>query len=205
LTGLSLVATAVLATAGVWYYFTPKYTRVGYEPEQPVPFSHEQHVGQLGMDCRYCHSHVTESPHATLPEAETCMNCHSLIKTNSPLLSPVRQSYEGGTPVPWKRVHKVPDYAKFNHAVHVKAGVSCASCHGKVNEMKVVYQAEPQSMSWCLDCHRDPAKHIRPSLAAVLDLNEADLLTLEQRHERGKKLIEQHKLEPPQNCQGCHR
>jgi hypothetical protein len=202
--GLSVVAGLVITTGVVWYYFTPRYMRVGYAPEQPVPFSHQLHVTGLGMDCRYCHQAVTESPHSTVPTAQTCMNCHSLIKKDSPLLAVVRQSYDNNTPVPWKRIHKVPDYAKFNHAVHVTRGVSCVSCHGKVNEMKVVYQAEPQSMGWCLDCHRNPTEKLRPDLAAVVDLNWGDDLTKDKR-DLQELLRRERNIKPPQNCQSCHR
>jgi hypothetical protein len=202
--GLSVVALTGITIAAVWYYFTPKYTRVGYAPDQPVPFSHQLHVGNLGMDCRYCHQAVTESPHSTVPTSETCMGCHSIVKTNSPHLAVVRQSYETGAPVPWKRVHKVPDYAKFNHAVHVQRGVSCVSCHGKVNEMTVVFQAEPQSMSWCLSCHRDPVDKLRPDLASVIDLTWGDDLTPEKR-ELQRHLKEERNIKPPDNCQSCHR
>jgi formate-dependent nitrite reductase cytochrome c552 subunit len=207
---LSLLAGGGVTLAAMIYYFTPKYTRVGYSPDQPVPFSHQQHVGQLGIDCRYCHQAVTESPHSTVPTAETCMGCHSVIKTDSPALAPIRLSYEssqGGNPgvaVPWKRIHKVPDYAYFNHAVHVNRGVSCVSCHGKVNEMKVVYQHEPQSMSWCLDCHRNPTDRLRPDLASVLDLNWGDNLTPEKRLLQ-QKVKEERNIKPPENCQSCHR
>jgi hypothetical protein len=201
---LSAVAAVVILSWVVWYYFTPKYTRVGYMPEQPVPFSHQLHAGQLGMDCRYCHQAVTESPHSTIPTAETCMNCHSVIKADSPKLAPVRLSYETGATVPWKRIHKVPDFAYFNHSVHVNRGVSCVSCHGKVNEMKVVFQHEPQSMSWCLDCHRDPTDKLRPDLAAVVNLNWGDDLDRTKR-DLQKKIKEERNIKPPENCQSCHR
>jgi formate-dependent nitrite reductase cytochrome c552 subunit len=201
---LSAVAAVLILSWVVWYYFTPKYTRVGYAPEQPVPFSHQLHAGQLGMDCRYCHQAVTESPHSTIPTAETCMNCHSVIKTTSPLLAPVRLSYETGAPVPWKRIHKVPDFAYFNHSVHVNRGVSCVSCHGKVNEMKVVFQHEPQSMSWCLDCHRNPTDKLRPDLAAVVNLNWGDDLDRNKR-DLQKKIKDERNIKPPENCQSCHR
>jgi hypothetical protein len=139
------------------------------------------------------------------------MGCHSIVKANSPHLAVVRQSYETGAAVPWKRIHKVPDYAKFNHAVHVQRGVSCVSCHGKVNEMTVVYQAEPQSMSWCLDCHRNPVDRLRPvyhpeypDLTAVIDLTWGDNMTTEKR-DLQRKLMEERKIKPPDNCQSCHR
>lgn len=155
-------------TMAVPYFFTPKYTRVGYEPTQPVPFDHSLHAGQLGMDCRYCHSFVEVSGHSNVPTNQTCLNCHGQgmgggnIRSDSPKLAAVRDSAESGEPVEWVRVHAAPDYVYFNHAVHVNRGVSCASCHGKVNEMEIVRHDEPHSMGWCLDCHRDPAQHVRP-------------------------------------------
>ena len=150
-----------VAAAGITYYATPKYLRVGYQPVQPVPFEHSLHAGQLGIDCRYCHAGVEKSGTSSLPAAQTCMNCHSQIKTTSPVLEVVRESYKTGDPVPWVRIHQAPDYVYFNHSVHVNRGVSCVECHGKINEMTTVYHAKPHSMSWCLDCHRNPDARIR--------------------------------------------
>ncbi len=160
--GIALIMMGSAVTAGLWYYFTPKYTRVGYQPSQPVPFSHKIHVEQHGMDCRYCHSYVEKSGHSNLPSTATCMNCHKHVKKDSPKLAPVRESWKTGKPIEWVNIHEVPDYAYFNHSVHVNRGVSCVKCHGRVDQMDVVYQAEPQSMSWCLDCHTAPEKNIRP-------------------------------------------
>ncbi|NCF91060.1 MAG: cytochrome C [Verrucomicrobiaceae bacterium] len=160
--GIALMMIGSAVTAGLWYYFTPKYTRVGYQPAQPVPFSHKIHVEQHGMDCRYCHNFVEKSGHSNLPSTATCMNCHKHIKKESPKLAPVRESWKTGKPIEWVNIHEVPDYAYFNHSVHVNRGVSCVQCHGRVDGMEVVYQDQPQSMSWCLDCHRAPEKNIRP-------------------------------------------
>lgn len=147
----------------VYYYFTPKYTRVGYTPSQPVPFDHSLHVQQVGLDCRYCHNHVEDSSHSNVPSNATCYNCHGKgVAKDSPKLLAVREAGEGGDPIKWRRVHALPDYAYFNHAVHVNRGVSCQSCHGNVNEMKIVSHDQPLSMGWCLDCHREPEKHLRP-------------------------------------------
>ncbi len=192
-----------VAAAGITYYATPAYLRVGYQPVQPVPFDHSLHAGQLGMDCRYCHASVEKSGTSSLPAAQTCMNCHSIIKTASPVLEVVRQSYTTGEPVPWVRIHQNPDYVYFNHSVHVNRGVSCVECHGKINEMQVVQQAKPHSMSWCLDCHRNPAERIRdpkdvynldsPTLAAQGKLADA------------QKFVHDWKVKPPTSCSGCHR
>ena len=152
------------------YYFTPKYTRVGYMPGQPVAFDHSIHAGQLGMDCRYCHSFVEESPHSNVPTTQTCVNCHSQIQKDNPKLAPVRESMETGEPIEWVQVHQTPDYVYFNHSVHVARGVSCQRCHGQVNEMEVVEHAKPHSMGWCLDCHRNPEENLRP-VREVLNLD----------------------------------
>lgn len=192
-----------VALAGITYYATPAYLRVGYQPVQPVPFDHSLHAGQLGMDCRYCHSSVEKSGTSSVPAAQTCMNCHSLIKTQSPLLEVVRKSYETGDPVPWVKIHQTPDYVYFNHSVHVNRGVSCVECHGKVNEMVTVNHAKPHSMSWCLDCHRNPEQRIRDPK----DVYNLDSQTLAEqgRLEDAKKFVHDWKVKPPQSCSGCHR
>ena len=191
------------ATAGMTYYFTPKYSRVGYQPVQPVAFDHSLHVGQLGMDCRYCHTYVDRSEHSNVPDAATCMNCHSMIKHESPALSPIRASYESGQPVPWVRVHKTPDYVFFNHAVHINRGISCVECHGQVNEMQEVFHAKHLSMDFCLDCHRQPERKIR-DLDKVFDLDWREE-SLGLQIERGNKRVQDWKVRPPESCSGCHR
>ncbi|HEX7630604.1 MAG TPA: cytochrome c3 family protein [Lacunisphaera sp.] len=194
-----------VAAAGITYYATPKYTRVGYQPVQPVPFEHSLHAGQLGIDCRYCHASVEKSATSSVPAAQTCMNCHSIIKTQSPLLEVVRQSYATGEPVPWVKIHANPDYVYFNHSVHVNRGVSCVECHGKVNEMQVVHQDQPHSMSWCLDCHRDPAARIREP-ADVFNLNSARLADQgPEGQKKAQEYIHNWKVMPPTSCSGCHR
>ncbi len=137
LVGGSVVFVSLIA--GMTYYFTPKYTRVGYQPVQPVNFSHSIHADQLGLDCRYCHSQVENGAHSNLPTTQTCMNCHGTIKATSPLLAPVRDSYKSGQPIAWVRIHEAPDYVYFNHSAHVNRGISCVECHGKINEMPVVW------------------------------------------------------------------
>ncbi len=164
---IALVFVVVGLSFGVTYYFTPKYTRVGYMPTQPVPFSHKIHAGQLGLDCRFCHSFGERSSHSNIPNNQTCANCHASgkgqIKLNSPKLELVRKAAEpGGEPIRWVKVHKAPDYVYFNHSAHLNRGISCVSCHGRVDQMDVVYHHEPQSMGWCLDCHRNPEKNLRP-------------------------------------------
>ena len=198
-----LVVLSGILTAGATYYMTPKYTRVGYAPVQPVPYSHALHAGQLGIDCRYCHSNVEKSGVANLPTAQTCMNCHNQVKKDSPLLAVVRRSFEAGEAVPWVKVHQTPDYVYFNHAIHVNRGVSCWECHGQINEMDVVTHDKSLSMGFCLDCHRDPAAHLRPR-DQVTNLDWRPASDAAQR-EMGEKFVHDWNIKPPQSCSGCHR
>ncbi len=194
-----------IATAAVTYYMTPKYTRVGYAPLQPVPFSHSKHVREVGLDCRYCHTSVETSYHSNVPTAQTCMNCHSVVKKDSPQLAVVRESYEKGTAVPWVWIHRTPDFAYFNHSIHVNRGVSCVECHGKVNEMDTVTHMQPLSMSFCIDCHANPA----PRLRDPKDIFNLDSKRLVDQGAEGAakatKFVHDWKVMPPQSCSGCHR
>jgi hypothetical protein len=139
---------------------SPANTKVNVPLNQPVPFSHQHHAWELGIDCRYCHTSVEKSSYAGLPATETCMSCHSQIWTNSPLLEPVRQSYETGVPIKWNLVNKVPDFVHFNHSIHVARGINCNTCHGPVQHMQITYKGNPFQMQWCLECHRAPDRHI---------------------------------------------
>jgi hypothetical protein len=185
-----------------YYGGSPRTTDVGYAPEQPVRYSHALHAGQLGIDCRYCHTSVEESAYANVPPTATCMNCHAGIHSESPKLAPVRASLATGMPVRWIRVHDLPDYAYFNHSAHVRRGVGCSECHGRVDRMELLFQAEPLSMGWCLSCHRDPGPHLRP-LGKITDMAwlppEGDggawLADLESRFD----------INPPEDCSACHR
>jgi len=201
--GVAVAAVGGLVYASVVIYlgFSPKATDVGYMPTQPVPYSHALHVGQLGMDCRYCHTGVEQTARATIPPTQTCMNCHSKVRANSEKLIPVRESYATGMPVPWIRVHDLPDYVYFDHSAHVRRGVGCVSCHGRIDTMEVVFQAEPLSMGWCLECHRSPEKHLRPAeFVTELDwVPEEDQLAL------GSRLRETNNINPPTDCNTCHR
>jgi hypothetical protein len=189
-------------TAAVTYYCTPKYTRVGYTPSQPVAFSHRIHAGQLGLDCRYCHSFVEVSGTANVPSTQTCWNCHQHIRKGDPKLEEVAASVESGKAIDWVKVHKLPDYAYFNHSVHVNRGVSCVECHGRVDEMTVVRHENPLSMAWCLDCHRNPAPALRP-LDQVTNLGWAPEGL--DRGELGARLKKAWKIEAPESCGACHR
>jgi len=200
---VGLILTALSVVGFTYYYAMPSYTRVGYAPTQPVAFSHKIHAGQLGMDCRYCHTHVEESPHSNVPTSQVCQSCHTQIKANSPLLAEVRQSWATGEAIEWERIHKVPEYVYFNHSIHVKRGVSCVSCHGKINEMTVVYHDQPLSMGWCLECHRNPENHLRP-VGEVYNLDWVPP-TGETQQNIGKELAELARINAPQHCGGCHR
>lgn len=199
---LMFIVLGGIGTVGfVWYYFSPEYTDVGYRPEQPVPYSHKVHAGDLGMDCRYCHSAVEVSAKANVPPTQTCMNCHTLIKTDSDKLQLVRESWSTGKPIEWVRVHKVGEYAYFNHSAHINAGVGCASCHGNVAEMEKVIQVEPLSMGWCLDCHRNPDEHLRPAG----EITNMKWEPPENQLEIAAKIKKDKNIAPPVDCSGCHR
>ncbi len=154
----------IAALGGVVYIVqgSPFVTYAGVRKPQPVPFSHQHHVAGLGIDCRYCHTSVETSSFAGIPPTKTCMNCHSQIWTNAQLLEPVRASYRSGESLQWTRVNQLPDFVYFNHSIHVAKGVGCNTCHGPVDQMPLMYQAESLQMEWCLGCHRDPGKNLRP-------------------------------------------
>lgn len=199
-TGVMVVGGTVVA--GVWYYFTPKYTRVGYQPIQPVAFSHAVHVDQVGLDCRYCHDDVDKSWYSNVPAASTCMNCHNQILPNDPRLALVRESHLTGKAVPWVHIHKLPDFAYFNHAVHVNRGISCVHCHGDVHKMDEVRQEKSFSMTFCLECHRNPSEFIRPT-ELVYNLNWKTNEAAQK--QLGQQLVHDWKVESLQNCSACHR
>jgi Cytochrome c7 and related cytochrome c len=184
---------------------SPYSTGVNMALAQPVPFSHEHHIKGLGLDCRYCHTSVEKSSFAGIPPTETCMTCHSQIWTESPMLEPVRMSMRTNTPIQWSRVHKLPEYAYFNHSIHVNKGVGCVSCHGQVDKMSLTMKAEPMTMEWCLACHRNPENHLRPpsevfnmAYSAPEDKGQVAL---------GRELIEKHQIPVKRltDCYTCHR
>ncbi|HRP63987.1 MAG TPA: cytochrome c3 family protein [Phycisphaerales bacterium] len=187
----------------VAYGFSPITTAVGYQPTQPIPFSHDLHVGQLGMDCRYCHTTVEHSRFASIPPTETCMGCHTQIRKESPALVPLWDSYNHGTPIEWIRVHNLPDHAYFDHAAHVNRGVSCVECHGRIDRMVVVAQHAPLSMGWCLDCHRNPQPSLRDP-SKVTDL-AWDFDGIPDRATYQNRLHDLNRIQPPQDCSACHR
>lgn len=157
--GMIVAAVAIVA---VVLYRSSTYTNVDEAREQPIPFSHQHHVGGLGLDCRYCHISVEKGPFAGIPSTSTCMTCHSQVWNTSAMLAPVRRSYQANTPLEWNRVNDLPDFAYFNHSIHINKGIGCASCHGQVDKMPLTWKANSLYMQWCLDCHRNPEKDIRP-------------------------------------------
>lgn len=178
-------------------------TGKGWVIRQPVPFSHEHHAGALKIDCRYCHDSVETSPVAGLPPTHTCMSCHSQIWTGADMLAPVRQSLAKDEALHWNRVSELPDYVYFHHDVHVNAGVGCETCHGQVDTMPLMNRAQTFTMSWCLDCHQDPAPRLRPPDAVV----EMGWTTKQDRRELGERLIEENHIETQNltDCYVCHR
>ena len=176
-------------------------TGIDVARQQPLQFSHERHVASNGIDCRYCHTSVEASAFAGIPPTKTCMNCHSQIWSTSPYLEPVRASFQSGMPLRWTRVHDLPDFAYFDHSAHVNKGVGCSTCHGRVDLMPLVRQEASLQMEWCLDCHRNPERYVRPrSEVFRMDytppLNQADL---------GSKLVEEYKIRRLTDCSTCHR
>lgn len=202
----------VAVIAGTWYWATPDFFEVGYMPTQPGGgFNHTIHAGQLGMDCRYCHYQIEESPEANIPSVNVCWGCHSENKVkvaDEAKIQFVREAYAAGESIPWRRVHKLPDYVRnFPHHVHLNAGVSCYSCHGQIIGMPVVYQAESLSMGWCLDCHRNPEDHLVPP-DQVTRLIEVEQELADRAKGAGQwnaqALRDSLRNNPPQQCGACH-
>lgn len=198
----AVLVIAPLYLIGVLYYFgSPQTTDVGYQPKQPVPYSHKLHAGKLGIDCRYCHNTVEVAATAAVPPTATCMNCHKRIAVGSEKMLLVNQSAETGRPIPWVRVHDLPDFVYFNHSAHVSRGVSCISCHGRVDTMEEVRQVKPLSMGWCLECHRDPEPELRPQ-QFITDLG---WIPEQERRVVGARIRRENNINPPTDCSTCHR
>ena len=205
LSRLSIFGALFLVAGLLWGLAT--FNRSAYMTQQrvartqPVQFSHKHHVGELGIDCRYCHTTVETAARATVPPTEICMSCHSQIWLQSPFLEPVRASFRSDQSIQWVKVHDLPDYVYFNHGVHVQKGIGCVSCHGRVDRMNQVWQESSLQMEWCLDCHRDPARHVRPR-EHVFDLaweRPADQPGL------GAELIRLYEVHTRTDCSTCHR
>lgn len=205
---VSIFGAVFFMAALLW--LSAEFTRSSYNTqsfvprEQPVQFSHKHHVGDVGIDCRYCHTSVEKSAFAGIPPTKTCMNCHSQIFADSPYLEPVRESFRTGKPIKWTRVHDLPDFAYFDHSIHVNKGVGCSTCHGQIDQMPLVYQSASLQMEWCLECHREPEKFVRPK-DKVFDMNwkpPADQI------EQGRKLVRQYNILDAHHltsCSTCHR
>ncbi|NUO73517.1 MAG: cytochrome c3 family protein [Frateuria sp.] len=201
---LILLALLVLASAAVlaWRGLTNEPHRIGEAVEQPVPFSHKHHVGDDGIDCRYCHATVETSAFAGMPPIATCMTCHSQLYTDQAMLRPVVQSWRSGVALHWQRVHQLPDFVYFNHAIHVAKGVGCESCHGRVDRMALTMRTRPLSMKWCLDCHRAPQNYLRPREEEfAMDWKAQDQQKL------GLALIGRYHIDTRRlaDCSVCHR
>ena len=203
LTAALLLAALLL---GAWDYSSSSYvTGVGMVQSQVVPFSHQHHVQDANIDCRYCHTSVEDGPVAGLPPTHTCMTCHSQLWTGAEPLAPVRASLASGRPIRWRRVALLPDYVAFDHSIHIDRGVGCVECHGRVDKMPLTWRARPFQMQFCLDCHRDPAPRLRPhtlvTQMAPLGWNDA------QRRHYGEQVMARHRIDPTKldDCGVCHR
>ena len=208
---LSIFGAVFILVAAVWVlaeinrssWNTGQWT----EREQPIQFSHKHHSGDDGIDCRYCHTSVETSASAGMPPTKTCMNCHTQIWADSPYLEPVRESWRTGKPIEWTRVHDLPDYAYFNHSIHVAKGVGCSTCHGNVNEMPLMYQASSLQMEWCLECHRSPERFLRPQ-EQIFNMEWRRENTSAQQIAEGKDLVQRNHIRNVQSltsCSTCHR
>ena len=235
---LTVAVIVPIIAAVVYFYFPDDNLSVGYRPDQPIPFSHKLHAGEMGMDCRYCHINVEKSPHASVPHSEVCWNCHKTVKTDSPKLAPLvavqadkitqtividhKQDKKApevitaevpnpnkGDAIPWVQIHKLPQYAYFDHSVHIRGGVSCVECHGRIDQMEVVRQEKSLTMRWCLDCHKNHEEHIRPDNVKITDLSwtwENSGLSEAEKKAELEKIHNTKNLNPPtMGCSACHR
>lgn len=199
---LALVSAIILLASGSYLIVESPYeTRQGVPRQQPIPFSHAHHAGDLGIDCRYCHTTVETSSFANIPATQICMNCHSQMWAVTPVLEPLRESYRTGRSIAWTRVHDLPDFVYFNHSIHVHNGMGCSTCHGPVDKMPLTWQAESLRMEWCLNCHRHPERYVRPR-DRVFDMdyrppaNQAAL---------GARLVSEYHIQSLISCSTCHR
>jgi hypothetical protein len=195
--GLALAAVLVLARSP--YITNERVTR-----DQPIQFSHKHHVGDVGIDCRYCHTSVESSAYAGIPPTKTCMNCHSVLFNNVGYLEPIRESFRSDQSIQWVKVHRLADYVYFNHSIHINKGIGCSSCHGSINQMQLVFQASPLTMRWCLDCHRNPEPNLRP-MDQVFNM---DWKAPADQEAVGPKLAAEYKLRTTAeltSCSTCHR
>ena len=202
---VSIFGALFAAAGGLWLVLeinrSSYVTQAGVARIQPVQFSHQHHVGGMGIDCRYCHTSVEKSATAGIPPTQTCMNCHSQIWNTSPELEPVRESFRSGKSLEWVRVHDLPEFVYFNHSAHVNKGMGCTTCHGRIDRMPLVWQEASLQMEWCLECHRAPEKFVRPQHEVYNAAYEAPPDQLEL----GRKLVHDYGLHPRTSCSTCHR
>ena len=205
LSKLSIFGALFLVLAALWALLeinrSPYVTRAGEAREQPVPFSHAHHVAGIGIDCRYCHTSVEVSATAGMPSTKTCMNCHTQIWNQSPMLEPVRESFRTDRSIEWVRVHDLPDFSYFDHSAHVNKGVGCSTCHGRVDQMPLMRQEASLQMEWCLECHRHPERYLRPRSEVFNIAYEppSDQLAL------GRRLVQEYGVQTRLGCSTCHR
>ena len=176
-------------------------TGIGMPVEQPIPFSHKHHISDAGVDCRYCHTSVENSAFAGIPSTETCMSCHSQLFADSPMLEPVRASFRSDQSIQWTRVHNLPDYVYFNHSIHIHKGIGCSTCHGRVDQMPLMWREKSLQMEWCLECHRSPERFVRPrdqiyNMEWAAPGNQLEL---------GQRLVAEYKIQKLTDCYTCHR
>ena len=205
LSKVSIFGAVFVLAGGLWVLLelarSSWVTQAQVAREQPIPFSHQHHVGGMGVDCRYCHTSVEKAAYAGIPPTKTCMNCHAQLWSDSPTLEPVRESWRTGKSIEWVRVHDLPDFVYFNHSAHVNKGVGCTTCHGRIDQMPLVHQEASLQMEWCLQCHRQPERYLRPR-AEVFNVAwepPADQI------EKGRQLVRQYDVHPRVSCSTCHR
>ncbi len=197
---------AVFVAAGLLWlaaqiHRSPWVTDAWVAREQPIQFSHERHVGGNGIDCRYCHSSVEESSFAGVPPTKTCMNCHSQVFADSPYLEPLRAGFDAERAIEWTRVHDLPDFVFFDHSIHVSKGVGCTTCHGPIDRMPLIAQAQSLQMEWCLDCHQSPERFVRPKAAVFA----ADYQVPDDQLSVGRRLVEEYQIQRLTSCSTCHQ
>jgi hypothetical protein len=202
---VSIFGTVFIVAGLLWLiaqvHRSPWSTEAHVAKEQPIQFSHERHVGGNGIDCRYCHTAVEESGFAGIPPTKTCMNCHAELFGSSPFLKPVRDSFESGRAIEWTRVHDLPDFVHFNHSIHVRKGVGCTTCHGRVDRMPLMAQEQSLQMEWCLDCHRRPEQYVRPRG----DVFNVNYVSPDNQLELGRRLVEEYEIRKLTSCSTCHQ
>jgi hypothetical protein len=202
---ITLFGVVFLAAVAVYAVYeigqSPYVTQAYVARQQPIQFSHERHVGGNGLDCRYCHGSVERAAVAGIPPTKTCMNCHVQIWATSPYLEPVRSSFRTDTSIQWIKVHDLPDFVYFDHSIHVSKGVGCSTCHGRVDQMPLLWQVNTLQMQWCLECHRNPEKYVRPRA----DVFRTDYQAPANQIELGRRLIKEYQIRRLTSCSTCHR